>query len=237
MWAGWTQIQKKQPKKRWEKDGGACLSQDVFCCFSGRRSTATCCETFNTSFFVIYSQADAIYNMVGYPDFIMNATNLDKVFNDVGKCESESSSNHCVMSHVSFALTESLIWLLSLLVRGGVTTLLPECHAVLQLLGQSDCGPTEENTLQKPVSCSHTPTTLLAGGGGGGGGCKLWQNTFHYPDPAEYCHPQMFPGNNLSPLNWSWSPVWVLLVLVSVCVCVCERQGLRQCLQAGQTDL
>lgn len=31
-------------------------------------------------------QADAIYNMVGYPDFIMNATNLDKVFNDVGKC-------------------------------------------------------------------------------------------------------------------------------------------------------
>lgn len=31
-------------------------------------------------------QADAIYNMVGYPDFIMNATNLDKVFNDVGTC-------------------------------------------------------------------------------------------------------------------------------------------------------
>eukprot|EP00066_Takifugu_rubripes_P007466 XP_003973047.1 PREDICTED: endothelin-converting enzyme 1 isoform X1 [Takifugu rubripes] len=27
-------------------------------------------------------KADAIYNMVGYPDFIMNATNLDKVFND-----------------------------------------------------------------------------------------------------------------------------------------------------------
>uniref|UniRef100_H3CEE8 Endothelin-converting enzyme 1 n=1 Tax=Tetraodon nigroviridis TaxID=99883 RepID=H3CEE8_TETNG len=27
-------------------------------------------------------KADAIYNMVGYPDFIMNATNLDKVFDD-----------------------------------------------------------------------------------------------------------------------------------------------------------
>lgn len=32
-----------------------------------------------------FTQADAIYNMVGYPDFIMNATNLDKLFNDVGK--------------------------------------------------------------------------------------------------------------------------------------------------------
>uniref|UniRef100_A0A8D3DPF5 Endothelin-converting enzyme 1 n=1 Tax=Scophthalmus maximus TaxID=52904 RepID=A0A8D3DPF5_SCOMX len=28
-------------------------------------------------------KADAIYNMVGYPDFIMNGTKLDKVFNDV----------------------------------------------------------------------------------------------------------------------------------------------------------
>lgn len=27
--------------------------------------------------------------MVGYPDFITNATNLDKVFNDVGKCGPE----------------------------------------------------------------------------------------------------------------------------------------------------
>lgn len=31
-----------------------------------------------------FLQADAIYNMVGYPEFIMNATKLDKVFNDVG---------------------------------------------------------------------------------------------------------------------------------------------------------
>uniref|UniRef100_A0A8D3DNX8 Endothelin-converting enzyme 1 n=1 Tax=Scophthalmus maximus TaxID=52904 RepID=A0A8D3DNX8_SCOMX len=28
------------------------------------------------------TEADAIYNMVGYPDFIMNGTKLDKVFND-----------------------------------------------------------------------------------------------------------------------------------------------------------
>lgn len=49
-------------------------------------STATLCE--NMSFTVFYSylsQADAIYNMVGYPEFIMNATKVDKVFNDVGK--------------------------------------------------------------------------------------------------------------------------------------------------------
>lgn len=38
------------------------------------------------SFFLYLSQADAIYNMVGYPEFIMNSTKLDKVFNDVGKC-------------------------------------------------------------------------------------------------------------------------------------------------------
>lgn len=83
------------------------------------------------------------------------------------------SSHRCVMLRVSFGLPKSLIRLLALLVRGGVTTLLPECHAVLQLLGQSDCGPAEENTLQKPVSCFHMPTTPLAGGGGGGGGCTL----------------------------------------------------------------
>lgn len=30
--------------------------------------------------------------MVGYPDFIMNATNLDKVFDDVGKCGPQARS-------------------------------------------------------------------------------------------------------------------------------------------------
>lgn len=29
------------------------------------------------------SQADAIYNMIGYPKFIMDPKELDKVFNDV----------------------------------------------------------------------------------------------------------------------------------------------------------
>lgn len=38
-----------------------------------------------TVFYSYLSQADAIYNMVGYPEFIMNATKVDKVFNDVGK--------------------------------------------------------------------------------------------------------------------------------------------------------
>ncbi len=33
--------------------------------------------------FLILVQADAIYNMVGYPKFIMNPKELDKVFNDV----------------------------------------------------------------------------------------------------------------------------------------------------------
>lgn len=52
-----------------------------------KHSTATWCENITfTALLYILSQADAIYNMVGYPDFIMNATNLDKVFNDVGKC-------------------------------------------------------------------------------------------------------------------------------------------------------
>lgn len=32
-------------------------------------------------------QADAIYNMIGYPNFIMDPKELDKVFNDVsGSC-------------------------------------------------------------------------------------------------------------------------------------------------------
>lgn len=50
-------------------------------------STAICCENVSLTNCHL-SQADAIYNMVGYPEFIMNATKLDKVFNDVGKCKS-----------------------------------------------------------------------------------------------------------------------------------------------------
>lgn len=50
-------------------------------------STAICCENMSLTNCRL-SQADAIYNMVGYPEFIMNGTKLDKVFNDVGKCKS-----------------------------------------------------------------------------------------------------------------------------------------------------
>lgn len=54
-------------------------------------STATWCENGSFTVFILFylSQADAIYNMVGYPEFIMNATKLDKVFNDVSKRGSE----------------------------------------------------------------------------------------------------------------------------------------------------
>jgi len=63
-------------------------------------STATWCENVSfTAFNSHLSQADAIYNMVGYPEFIMNATKLDKVFNDVGKCGTAA----VVFLRVSFA--------------------------------------------------------------------------------------------------------------------------------------
>lgn len=53
-----------------------------------KSSTATWCENVSFTVFIksYLSQADAIYDMVGYPEFIMNATKLDKVFNDVGEC-------------------------------------------------------------------------------------------------------------------------------------------------------
>ena len=101
-------------------------------------------------FFQCYpSQADAIYNMVGYPDFIMNATKLDKVFNDVGQRGTVWSVTF-IWSHnktLSISIRSLSVW-------GGVRSLLPECHAVLQLLSQSDGRPAEENPQQKPVSGS-----------------------------------------------------------------------------------
>lgn len=82
-YVSWMDSETKKAAK--EKVGERCS----LCALSWLRkhSTATWCEngTF-TALLYILSQADAIYNMVGYPDFIMNATNLDKVFNDVGKC-------------------------------------------------------------------------------------------------------------------------------------------------------
>lgn len=100
MWAGWTQRRKKQQKKRWEKDSldfSLPVSVDItiwykFCwavSCAKKPSTATWCENMLFTVFLFFSylsQADAIYNMVGYPEFIMNSTKLDKVFNDVGKC-------------------------------------------------------------------------------------------------------------------------------------------------------
>ena len=79
-----------------------------------------------------------------------------------------------------------------LLVYGGVRILLPECHAVLQLLSQSDCRPAEKNSQQKPVSCFTLPLFPQ----------RRWHASMgrhsHYTDSAEYgCHPQTFPGNQL----------------------------------------
>lgn len=66
----------------------------VFCAeMTEKYSTATWCESVYLTLIYFFkshlSQADAIYNMVGYPEFIMNTTKLDKVFNDVGKCGSD----------------------------------------------------------------------------------------------------------------------------------------------------
>lgn len=87
---------KKAAKEKVGERGCVFLSQQVGMSsgvgaeVAEKYSTATWCDNITFHFFKFYfilSQADAIYNMVGYPDFIMNGTNLDKVFNDVGKCE------------------------------------------------------------------------------------------------------------------------------------------------------
>lgn len=109
MWAGWTRRQKKQRKKRWgekmfyvSSPGGFHTAAQgrhkhlkwallccCFCVLEWLRNTALPpgVKTHLLQFFFNFCslQADAIYNMVGYPEFIMNATKLDKVFNDVGK--------------------------------------------------------------------------------------------------------------------------------------------------------
>lgn len=92
--------------------------------------------------------------MVGYPDFITNATNLDKVFNDVGKCGTEPPRTLQLRAWLRFPLSSLAS---PLPVRGGVGSLLPKRHAVLQLLSPSDSRPAEEASLQKPVSCVSLP--------------------------------------------------------------------------------
>lgn len=44
--------------------------------------------------------------MVGYPDFIMNATNLDKLFNDVGKRDEVDRDEHSL--HVLIAGSQAV---------------------------------------------------------------------------------------------------------------------------------
>lgn len=123
MWAGWTQRQKKQQKKRWEKDVVDLTSPlpPSHCCF--RETSVKSWEIQHChlvwkyvfySFLFYLSQADAIYNMVGYPEFIMNTTKLDKVFNDVGKGDFMSL---LFFYHVSLCLTKTLSFIfLSLLI-------------------------------------------------------------------------------------------------------------------------
>lgn len=52
----------------------------------------------HSPFCVSPAQADAIYNMIGYPNFIMDPKELDKVFNDV-------SGSHPVPLHSQMPLS------------------------------------------------------------------------------------------------------------------------------------
>lgn len=45
-----------------------------------------------------HPQADAIYNMIGYPKFIMDPKELDKVFNDVS-CSDRSPGSSVSALH------------------------------------------------------------------------------------------------------------------------------------------
>lgn len=147
--AGWTRTPKKQQRRRWDHFVTLLLIwlwlRRQCCILNHNQIKSPSCILFT-----VWSQADAIYNMVGYPDFIMNGTNLDKVFNDVGKCGIElSRCCNFTLGYISL-----LSWLPSPLpVWGGVGSLLPKRHAVLQLLSPSDRRPAEEASLQKPVSC------------------------------------------------------------------------------------
>lgn len=84
---------------------------------------------------------------------------------------------------------------LSFSVWGGVWPVFPKCHAVLQLLCQSDCGPAEENPQQRPVSVYNPALTLLLLASPERRSNALTGTNSH-SDFKEYCwHPETFPGN------------------------------------------
>lgn len=163
-------------------------------------STATWCEniTFTALFiyFIYLSQADALYNMVGYPDFIMNATNLDKVFNDVGKCGTALYLLTILPFHTPLLVScKTINWFSSLFssrwcqsftskMSCSTTTSQPEW-----LRTSWGKFPTETSKLlpyiHRPACKRGRPHALMG-------------TQSHYPDSAESCcHPQMFPGNQL----------------------------------------
>lgn len=68
----------KEKVRRWwlcwgEGEGGGWWHRASLSSISGTESTLV----------LVTLQADAIYNMIGYPKFIMDPKELDKVFNDV----------------------------------------------------------------------------------------------------------------------------------------------------------
>lgn len=107
-------------------------------------------------------------------------------------CQSYSiSCLHCLCVNLFRLLT----WFPSLSVWGGVWPVFPKCHAVLQLLCQSDCGPAEENPQQRPVSVYNPALTLLLLASPERRSNALTGTNSH-SDFKEYCwHPETFPGN------------------------------------------
>lgn len=96
-------------------------------------------------------------------------------------CQSYSiSCLHCLCVNLFRLLT----WFPSLSVWGGVWPVFPKCHAVLQLLCQSDCGPAKENPKQRSVSARLSKEVKFS-------------DSYKFP----FCwlcrivHPETFPGN------------------------------------------
>lgn len=101
-------------------------------------------------------KADAIYDLIGYPKFITDAQELDKVFSDVsclaglwgrGLC---GWAGDCPPSHC--------VGLCCLAVRRHSGSLLRERHAVPQLLHSCGCRPAAEAPQPGPVSGVAAPT-------------------------------------------------------------------------------